>query len=137
MTSRRVPCVGAVVQDAHGRLLLVRRGTEPGRGLWSIPGGRVEPGETGPQATAREMQEETGLRVVVGELVGRVERAGPGGVTYVIDDFRAVPAADCDPAVLTAGDDADEARWFTVPQLADLECVEGLLDALRSWSVIP
>ena len=137
MTSRRVPCVGAVVQDDDGRLLLVRRGTEPGRGLWSIPGGRVEPGETGPEATAREVQEETGLQVVVGELVGRVERAGPGGVTYVIDDFRAVAAPGVDPAVLVAGDDADEARWFTVPELSDLECVEGLLEALRSWSVIP
>ena len=137
MTNHRVPCVGGVVQDADGRLLLIRRGTEPGRGLWSIPGGRVEPGESGPEATAREVREETGLDVVVGDLVGRVERAGPDGVTYVIDDFRAFPAPGCDPAVLTAGDDADEARWFTVPELSGLECVEGLLEVLRSWSVIP
>ena len=137
MTDRRVPCVGGVVQDADGRLLLVRRGTEPGRGLWSVPGGRVEHGETGPEATAREVLEETGLEVVVGELVGRVERSGPGGVTYVIDDFRADPVLGCDPAALTAGDDADEARWFTLDELHDLACVEGLLEALRSWSVIP
>src|SRR5687767_11016289 len=116
MTSRRVPCVGAVVQDADGRLLLVRRGTEPGRGLWSVPGGRVEPGETGPEATVREVREETGLDVVVGELVGRVERPGPGGVTYVIDDFRAEPAPGVDPGDLKAGDDADEARWFAVAE---------------------
>src|SRR4051812_35800604 len=51
----RVPCVGAVVTDAEGRLLLVQRANEPGRGLWSIPGGRVEPGETARQAVVREV----------------------------------------------------------------------------------
>lgn len=41
-----IPCVGAVVTDGHGRLLLIRRGHAPGAGLWSLPGGRVEPGES-------------------------------------------------------------------------------------------
>ena len=135
MTRRRVPCVGAVVQDDDGRLLLVRRGTEPDRGLWSVPGGRVEPGETGPEATAREVLEETGLRVDVGGLVGRVERPGPGDVTYVIDDFRATPATEA--REVTAGDDADEVGWFTEDELQDLDCVDGLLDALTGWGVLP
>lgn len=130
-----MPCVGAVVRDDRGRLLLVRRGTEPGRGLWSIPGGRLEPGETAAEGAAREVHEETGIRVVVGSLVGVVERPGPGGVTYVIDDFHATP----EPGTTTvprAGDDADEARWFAPEQLLRLDCVDGLLEALRAWDVI-
>src|SRR5262249_57087100 len=50
VTTRRVPCVGAVIKDAAGRLLLVKRGHEPGAGLWTLPGGPIEPGGTGPPA---------------------------------------------------------------------------------------
>ena len=67
---RRVPCVGALVHDDDGRLLVVRRGREPGRGLWSVPGGRVEPGESVGVAVEREVLEETGLHVTVGIRVG-------------------------------------------------------------------
>src|SRR2546430_16924216 len=65
----RVPCAGAVVKDQAGRLLLVRRGREPGRGRWSLPGGRVEPGETAAEAAVREVREETGLDVVAGPRI--------------------------------------------------------------------
>ena len=130
-----VPCVGAVVRDDQGRLLLVRRGTEPGRGQWSVPGGRVEPGESGPQAAVREVLEETGLQVVVGALVGVVVRTGPAGVTYVIEDFHAVPAPGAGTSP-TAGDDADEARWFTDAEIESLDCVDGLVDALVEWGVL-
>ena len=135
MPARRVPCVGAVVHDGVGRLLLVRRGTEPGRGLWSVPGGRVEPGESAQDAVVREVEEETGLRVRAGRLVGTVERDGPGGVVYVIDDFEAhleEGAADR----LRAGDDADEARWFTSAEVGALPCVDGLVETLRGWGVL-
>ena len=130
---RRVPCVGAVVHDERARLLLVRRGTEPGRGLWSVPGGRVEAGETPRQAVVREVEEETGLRITPGRLVGTVERDRPGGVVYVIDDFEAY--VDGSPP-LRAGDDADEARWCTVEEVATLPCVEGLVDTLGGWGVL-
>ncbi|MGI8799897.1 MAG: NUDIX hydrolase, partial [Pseudonocardia sp.] len=65
MTSRDWPvaCVGAIVRDAAGRLLLVQRVNEPGAGRWSLPGGRVEPGETDQDAVVREVAEETGLQV--------------------------------------------------------------------------
>ena len=131
-----MPCVGAIVRD-HGRVLLVRRGTEPGRGLWSVPGGRVEPGETGREAVVRELEEETGLRIVPEEVAGTVERDGPGGVVYVIEDWFARLAPGADPAGVRAGDDADEARWVPLTEVADLPCVDGLLDALRDWHVLP
>lgn len=140
MEPRRVACVGAVVRDAEGRLLLVRRGTEPGRGLWSIPGGRLEAGETPAEGAAREVLEETGLHVVIGELLGVIERAGPGGVTYVIEDFAATPQGGYDDNALCAGDDADDARWFTETGLHDLDragtVVDGVLEALRDWRVV-
>ncbi|MGO9910920.1 MAG: NUDIX domain-containing protein, partial [Acidimicrobiales bacterium] len=64
-----VLAVGAVVRSGT-RILMVRRGREPSAGRWSIPGGRVEPGETPEAAVARELWEETGLAVVVTQLLG-------------------------------------------------------------------
>src|ERR1039458_2879297 len=81
VSSSGIPCVGAVVTDSPGRLLLIKRGHEPGAGLWSLPGGRIEPGETDAEALVREMLEETGLTVEPGRLLGRGQRpALPGDV---------------------------------------------------------
>ena len=128
-----VPCAGAIVVDGEGRLLLIRRGREPGRGLWSLPGGRCEPGEDAAAAAVRETYEETGLAVAADRLVGRVERPGPGGVTYVIDDL----ACTVTGGTLRAGDDADETRWVGPAELAALPVTDGLLDALSGWGVLP
>jgi ADP-ribose pyrophosphatase YjhB (NUDIX family) len=128
-----VPCVGALVHDEAGRLLVVRRGRPPSEGLWSIPGGRIEPGETGREATRREVREETGLTVRVGELVGSVERPGPDDTVYVIDDY----AAEVVAGALRAGDDATQARWVTDDDLADLPLTPGLLEALKEWRQLP
>jgi 8-oxo-dGTP diphosphatase len=133
VTPTRVPCAGAVVHDAAGRLLLVQRRQEPGRGLWSLPGGRCEPGEDAAAAAVREAYEETGLTVVAGAVVGRVERPGPGGVTYVIDDVACTVAG----GTLRAGDDAADARWVTLAELASLPVTEGLVEALTEWVVLP
>ena len=119
--------------DDEGRLLLIRRGREPGRGLWSLPGGRCEPGEDPAAAAVRETYEETGLVVTAGPLVGRVERPGPGGVTYLIDDLACTVAG----GTLAAGDDADDARWVGAAELAALPVTDGLLDALTRWGVLP
>jgi 8-oxo-dGTP diphosphatase len=129
----RVPCAGAVIHDAAGRLLLIRRGREPGRGLWSLPGGRCEPGEDAAAAAVRETGEETGLVVAAGAVVGRVERPGPGGVTYVIDDI----ACTVTGGTLRAGDDADDARWVDAAGLAVLPVTDGLVAALTHWDVLP
>ena len=128
----RIPCAGGVVVDADGRLLLVRRGRPPAVGSWTVPGGRCEPGEEPAAACVREVAEETGLAVRVSAWVGRVERDAPGGGTYVIDDF----ACELVGGTLRAGDDATDARWFAVAELATLPLVPGLLEALSGWGVL-
>ena len=107
MSGSVIPCVGAVVTDGQGRLLMIKRGHEPGAGLWSIPGGRIEPGETDAEALVREMFEETGLAVEVGRLIGRVQRPGPNGTVIDIRDY----AATVTGGTLRPGDDAADARW--------------------------
>ena len=104
-----IPCVGAVVTDEQGRLLMIKRGHEPGAGLWSIPGGRIEPGETDAEALVREMLEETGLTVQVGRLLGTVQRPGLDGAVIDIRDY----AATVTGGTLAAGDDAADARWVS------------------------
>jgi mutator protein MutT len=126
-----VPCVGAVVRDEAGRLLLVRRAHPPAQGRWSLPGGRVELGESDEQALVREVHEETGLDVVVEQLVGTVEWDRPDRVRYLIRDY----ACAVRGGVLRAGDDASDARWVTDPQLRRLPTSAGLLDTLVSWGV--
>jgi 8-oxo-dGTP diphosphatase len=129
-----VACVGGIVHDAAGRLLLIRRGTEPGRGRWSVPGGRVEPGESLAEAVEREVREETGLPVRAGELVGRVRVPGPGVVYDVVD----LACALLDPeAVPVAGDDADEVTFADAAALVGLSCTDGLLESLGAWGVLP
>ncbi|MFG1909392.1 NUDIX domain-containing protein [Kribbella sp. NPDC048928] len=129
----RVDCVGALVYDEQHRLLVVRRLNEPGRGLWSIPGGKVEPGEDDQTAVAREVAEETGLTVVVGGLVGEVERPGPRGRLYVIRDYEATAVG----GTLTAGDDASDARFVTRTEIANLPTASLLVSTLEQWNALP
>lgn len=123
-----VAAVGAIIHDGTRRLLLVRRGRAPALGLWSLPGGRVEAGETDVEALTREVLEETGLVVTVGELVGSVVRP-----PYEIRDY----ACTVIGGRLHAGDDATDARWATLAELQALPTSPGLLDALATWSSLP
>jgi 8-oxo-dGTP diphosphatase len=129
----RVPCVGGIVHDERGRLLLVRRGHPPDAGAWSVPGGRVEPGESDAEALVREIREETGLAVAVGRLVGELDRPGPGGVVYAIRDYACVVTG----GALSPGDDAADARWFGAADLRGLRVTGGLLETLGGWGVLP
>ena len=128
MTNGSVPCVGGLAYDDEGRLLLVQRANDPGRGLWSVPGGRVEPGEDDAAALVREMREETGLQVVPGALVGRVRR-GP----FAIADYRCAVVG----GPLRAGDDALDARFVDRAAMSALPLVDGLLDTLAEWDALP
>jgi mutator protein MutT len=103
--------VGAVVIDGS-RVLLVKRGQEPLKGQWSLPGGVVEVGETLSDALAREVREETGLDVAVGsvvEVLDRIHRdeAGRAEFHYVIIDYVCRPTG----GTLACGTDAEDARW--------------------------
>ncbi len=121
-------CAGAVVVDDEGRVLLVRRANEPSRGLWSIPGGRVEPGESARECARREVREETGLDVEVGELLATVD-LGP----YVVDDFRARVVG----GTLVAGDDASDVAFVEPAALRDLPLSPGLVAFLEEAGVLP
>ncbi|MEV6610571.1 NUDIX domain-containing protein [Kutzneria sp. NPDC051319] len=129
-------CVGGIAHDPQGRLLLVKRGKPPGQGLWSIPGGRVEQGESDERAVRRELLEETGLRVIVGHLIGSVLRPAPVGV-FDIHDY----SCQAIGGVLRAGDDAADVAWVDAETFATLErgslLTEGLFEALTSWNVLP
>ena len=131
-----IRCVGALIHDGHGRLLLVLRGHDPGRGLWSVPGGRVEPGEDDETAVRREVSEETALNVTVGRLVGVVERPAPGGI-YVIHDYLCTLGS----GTPVAGDDAADLRWVDATEFAALdaagELVDLLAETLWDWQVLP
>ncbi|WP_406051842.1 NUDIX hydrolase [Kribbella sp. NBC_00889] len=133
MDAERVDCVGALVYDEQRRLLVVRRANEPGRGLWSIPGGRVEPGENDPAAVAREVAEETGLTVQVGAMVGEVERDGPKGRLYVIRDYEATAVG----GTLTPGDDATDAKFVSRTEFLALSTTTLLVSTLEQWNALP
>lgn len=126
-----IPCAGGIVRDAQGRVLLVRRGQEPARGLWSIPGGRVNADESWDVAAAREVLEETGIRVADARYVGIVERDSGSGATYVIADFAFM--GEGEPH---AADDADDARWFHPQDICALDTSPGLVEALREWGYL-
>jgi 8-oxo-dGTP diphosphatase len=111
--------VGAVVVQ-EGQVLLVRRGHEPLRGAWSLPGGVVEAGETLQAALVREILEETGLEVQVGpivEVLDRITRDADGRVEYhfVLIDYLCHVVG----GTLRAGSDAAAAEF------ADAEALEG------------
>jgi 8-oxo-dGTP diphosphatase len=125
--------VGAIITGPGGRLLLIKRGHEPEAGRWSLPGGRIEPGETDQQALVREVREETGLEVAPGRLAGEVERPWPDGRVLVIRDY----AATVTGGTLAAGDDADDARWAGQRDLEELPLTSGLEEALYAWGVLP
>ncbi|WP_420843922.1 NUDIX hydrolase [Lentzea albidocapillata] len=131
-SKRTIRCVGAVVHDSNGRLLVVRRANPPGEGLWSIPGGRVEPDETDEAAVTRELAEETGLSVTVGRLVGHVERPAPNGVFLIFDYECQVTSG-----VLRAGDDASDVAWVDRATLDTLPTTYGLVEALSGWNCLP
>lgn len=117
--------VGAFVFE-DGRVLLIERGHAPGAGLWTVPGGRQEPGETLAQAVAREVREETGLVVEVGPLACVVERISADH-HFVILDYLARRIG----GTLAPASDARAARFVDEAELTTLPLTEGLADVLE------
>jgi mutator protein MutT len=128
---RPVVGVGAVVIDGD-QVLLVRRGHEPLKGEWSVPGGAVEIGETLEAAVAREVQEETGLRVEVGPIVDVLDRIrfdpdGRARYHYVLVDFICKPNS----GTLACASDADEAMWAPLLALNDYGVAEATVAVIQ------
>lgn len=129
----RVPAVGVGgIALEGGSILLVQRGTPPSEGLWSVPGGRLEWGETMADAVRREVLEETGLDVVVGEVAGVVERNYEGFHYVIIDYFVEVTGG-----TLRAGGDVRDARWVPLAEVEALPLAPGVAGALRDFGSLP
>jgi ADP-ribose pyrophosphatase YjhB (NUDIX family) len=121
----------------HGDLLLVKRDREPSKGLWTLPGGRLEPGETLREAIVREVREETGVDIDVDGLIGVAEwisRDDDGALAhhYVILDFTARPRG----RDIRHGDDAADVRWVPAGELSDMQLTSGLLEFLADRGVL-
>jgi 8-oxo-dGTP diphosphatase len=122
--------VGAIIVE-DDRVVLVKRGHAPLLGEWSIPGGVLEVGETLREAAAREAQEETGLAVEVGELLGvydRVLRDDQDRVLYhyVLIDFLCRRTA----GVLVASGDAADVGWFKKAEIAEMKLAADTQDVI-------
>lgn len=134
-TSESHPVLGVGVAVVDGtRILLVKRGREPGRGQWAVPGGKVHYGEPIREAARREVKEETGIEVEVGDVIWAGDSIGPGDPPswhFSIVDFLGTPIG----GELGASDDADEAKWVGLAEARGLTLVPtmpSLLDIVAS-----
>ena len=118
----------AIFRD--GKVLLVRRAQSPARGLYSLPGGRVEFGETLHTALHREVDEETGLRIEIAGLAGwrEVVPGAGGGGHYLIMSF----AARWSSGEPVLNDEHDDFRWLAPETLGDLRVTDGLPDIIEA-----
>jgi 8-oxo-dGTP diphosphatase len=130
--TRRVLAASGVVRDQQGRFLLVLRANDPEAGRWTVPGGRVDAGETLQQAAAREVVEETGLDCEILHELWSLDVAH-GDVVYEIHDFLARPVG----GELRAGDDAADAGWFTPDEMARMPLTSDLLGYLGRAGLLP
>jgi len=125
-----VPALGVsgIVFNNQYQILLIQRNQPPAMGLWSIPGGKLDPGESLVEACKREIKEETGLDTEVKNIVAVVERRVEG-FHYVIIDFIALLAEEENSQPI-AQSDVSEAMWVSLEHLIDYELVEGLAEII-------
>lgn len=129
-----VPAVAAIIVE-QGRILLIRRGKSPSFGRWALPGGKVEIHETLQAAVRREVKEEAGIEIRVGEIAGvfdlMVDEPESDIQHYIIIDFFANRVSG-EP---TFGDDASELRWVPVAELENYDLAQQLLERLRQMEI--
>ncbi|GLS35100.1 DNA mismatch repair protein MutT [Mesorhizobium tianshanense] len=121
----------AVVRDEQERILLVQRANPPDKGCWTLPGGRVDPGETLEQAAIREVFEETGLVIRIVRELGQLDVPDGKGGIYEIHDF----LAEKIDGKAVAGDDAAAIGWFRNDELSKLPLTPDLLQYLNRYGV--
>jgi ADP-ribose pyrophosphatase YjhB (NUDIX family) len=135
---RPIVGVGAVIIDKR-RVLLIKRGSPPLMGEWSLPGGVVELGETLRAAAEREAMEETGLLVKAGEVIEVLDRIVPDKASapqyhYVLIDFLCIVHG----GELRAGGDAADARWAGEDELAEYKLEQPAVEVIKKgfeWSL--
>lgn len=126
--------VGGIVFNNQKQILLIQRNQPPAMGFWSIPGGKLEAGESLAEACQREIKEETGLDTGVKNIVAVVERRVEG-FHYVIIDYLALLVDEGNSQPI-AQSDVSEARWVSLEHLTDYYLVEGLTEIiLRTYKV--
>lgn len=130
---KRILAASVIIRDDLGRVLLVLRGREPAKGRWSVPGGKVEPGESLAEAAVREAYEETGLHVEIGAQLWVVDIPAGEGRVFEVHDFAATVVG----GELTPGDDADDARWFSGDEIDLVPLTDGLRGYLVEVGVVP
>jgi 8-oxo-dGTP diphosphatase len=128
---RPIVGVGAVIVD-QGRVLLIKRGSPPLLGEWSLPGGVVELGETLRAAAEREALEETGLVVKAGAVIEVLDRIIPGKEAspqyhYVLIDFLCTVQG----GALRAGGDAADVRWASESHLSEFKLEQPAVEVIR------
>ncbi len=128
-----VLAASAVVRDEDSRILLVQRANPPDVGCWTLPGGRVDPGETLEQAAIREVFEETGLTITIVRELGQLDATDGTGGLYEIHDFLAEKMS----GEAIAGDDAAAIGWFRNDELPALPLTPDLLQYLSRYGVYP
>lgn len=128
-----IPAVAAVIARDK-EILLVKRGTEPSKGKWSVPGGSIEWGETLADALKREIREETGLEIEIIKLIGITDLIvdSEPGYHYVLIDYLARPVG----GNLSPGSDAVDVQWVYVDNLSDYELTPHLHECLREAGIL-
>lgn len=123
-----LPLVGVgVVVIRDGQMLLVKRGRDPGKGLWAVPGGKVRLGESLKDTARREVEEETNLQVEVRNVVWVGELIDDNNHIVLIDFAGEVVAGE-----LEASDDADEARWVSLETIDQLPLTATMYDLIST-----
>lgn len=131
--STPILAASAVIRDESSRILLVQRANMPDMGCWTLPGGRVDTGETLEQAAIREVFEETGLTIAIVRELGQLDVPDGNGGVHEIHDFLGERIS----GEAIAGDDAAAIGWFRSDELSALSLTPDLLHYLGRYGVYP